>query len=146
MITLSKDRFEHFLKQRRASQDPGYREVWQQLALGRLDDFWKAGGMAIGAFAWLVDLPVSTVRHYLGLGLLEAHYKVDGKYRFHPFNCWEVQSVQQWHQYTLPGIAVLVVAWSGIEYECVRAGAVEEKSRRVPARRLAAARSILEAA
>ncbi len=49
----------------------------------------------------MLQLPVSTVRHYLGLGLIEA-YKVDGNYRFHPFNCWEVRSIQHWQDFALP--------------------------------------------
>ena len=101
MITISKLGFENFLTNQRHHQEAGYRKVWDQLAPGQLDNFWKPGGMAIGSFSRLVNLPVSTVRHYLGLGLIEAHYKVDGKYRFHPFNCWEVQSIQHWQDLSL---------------------------------------------
>lgn len=100
MITLSKATFEKYLQQRRAYGDPDYRKVWDELSLGRLDRFWAPGGMSIGGFARLMELPVSTIRHYLGLGLLEA-YKVEGGYRFHPFNCWEVRSVLHWQDFGL---------------------------------------------
>ena len=50
MITLSKDPFENFLNQQRADQDPGYREVWVQLALGRLNELWKPDGITIATF------------------------------------------------------------------------------------------------
>lgn len=100
MITLSKATFEKYLLQRRGHGDPDYRKVWDELSLGRLESFWKPGGMSIGGFARLMELPVSTIRHYLGLGLLEA-YKVEGGYRFHPFNCWEVRSVVHWQDFGL---------------------------------------------
>jgi DNA-binding transcriptional MerR regulator len=94
-MKISKKAFASYLRQRGIDPDPDYYQLWNELALGALDQFFKPGGMAIGAFSALVGLPVSTVRHYLKLGLVEP-YQVEGAYRFHPFNAWEVKSVQHW--------------------------------------------------
>ena len=52
-------------------------------------------GLGIGAFAKLVELPVSTVRHYVELGLVRP-YMVSSKFRFVAPNYVEIQHVRQW--------------------------------------------------
>ena len=52
-------------------------------------------GVGIGAFAKLVKLPASTVRHYVELGLVSPCL-VNGKFRFFMPNYLQVQHVMQW--------------------------------------------------
>ena len=52
-------------------------------------------GVTIGTFSKMVNLPVSTVRHYVRLGLIEP-WDVVGRYRFHVFNVPQTESVRQW--------------------------------------------------
>lgn len=97
MIELSTATFQRYLEKRAKDHDESTFRVWNELSLGELDRFWSGGGLSIGGFSKLVGLPVSHVRHYLNQGLIEP-YKVGGKYRFHPFNIWEVKSVQHWQE------------------------------------------------
>jgi DNA-binding transcriptional MerR regulator len=60
-----------------------------------LSAFSDTKGLGIGAFSALVGLPVSTVRHYVELGLVRP-YIVRGKFRFVPPNYVEVQHVRGW--------------------------------------------------
>jgi DNA-binding transcriptional MerR regulator len=92
---MSNAAFERYNEKRAHDSDPQYYRVWNELSLGALSQFWRSGGMSIGPFSKLVGLSVSCVRHYLKQNLLEP-YKVAGKYRFHPFNIWEVRSVLHW--------------------------------------------------
>ena len=96
-MILTSSQFDTLLASNRGNSDPHYRSTWQALALGQLDRFHQKGGMSIGPFANLVDLPKSTVRYYVERELV-APFRVDGKFRFHPFNCWELRSVQQWQE------------------------------------------------
>lgn len=57
--------------------------------------FLNPKGVAIGVFSKMVGLPVSTVRHYVRLGLVEP-WEVEGKYRFDPVNLHQVESVRLW--------------------------------------------------
>jgi DNA-binding transcriptional MerR regulator len=52
-------------------------------------------GVGIGAFSQMVNLPISTVRHYVRLGLIEP-WEVSGRYRFHVVNVAQTESVRQW--------------------------------------------------
>lgn len=52
-------------------------------------------GVGIGAFSKMVNLPISTVRHYVRLGLIEP-WLVATRYRFHVVNVAQVESVLQW--------------------------------------------------
>ena len=57
--------------------------------------FMDTKGVIIGAFSKMVNLPISTVRHYVRLGLIEP-WDVAGRYRFHVFNVAQTESVRQW--------------------------------------------------
>ena len=82
MIELSASVFERYLRKR---LEDHYFRVWNELSLGALDLFWRPGGLSIGPFSKLVDLPVSRVRHYINQGLVEP-YKAGLKFRFHLFS------------------------------------------------------------
>ena len=73
------------------------REIFLALFGGahNLELFCAPGGLGIGAFATLASLPVSTVRHYVELGLVRP-YIVNGKFRFVAPNYVEIQHVRQW--------------------------------------------------
>jgi DNA-binding transcriptional MerR regulator len=57
--------------------------------------FMNIKGVTIGAFSKMVNLPVSTVRHYVRLGLIEP-WEVATRYRFHMVNVAQTESVRQW--------------------------------------------------
>ena len=95
MIEMSRSRFERSIAERRENNDEHTRTIWAELSLGCLENFWKPGGMTIGEFSRMMGPSVSSIRFHINLGLIEP-YKVDGKYRFHPFNVWELKSVQNW--------------------------------------------------
>lgn len=71
------------------------------LALAGSDEnaqaFFQLPGVGIGAFAKMVNLPVSTVRHYIRLGLIEP-WEVEGRYRFQPVNVRQAQTVRMWRE------------------------------------------------
>jgi DNA-binding transcriptional MerR regulator len=91
MQKLSKAQFE------RISSFKGVGDALESLGLDvKLTTFRKAG-VGIGAFARLCEVPVSTVRHYINLGLVDP-YRVEGKWRFHPINVLQVSSVRSWQE------------------------------------------------
>jgi DNA-binding transcriptional MerR regulator len=57
--------------------------------------FMDLKGVGIGAFSKMVNLPISTVRHYVRLGLIEP-WEVATRYRFHVVNVAQTESVRQW--------------------------------------------------
>jgi DNA-binding transcriptional MerR regulator len=57
--------------------------------------FMDIKGVGIGAFSKMVNLPISTVRHYVRLGLIEP-WEVGTRYRFHVVNVAQTESVRQW--------------------------------------------------
>ncbi len=57
--------------------------------------FMNVKGVGIGAFSKMVNLPISTVRHYVRLGLIEP-WEVATRYRFHVVNVAQTESVRQW--------------------------------------------------
>jgi DNA-binding transcriptional MerR regulator len=57
--------------------------------------FTDVKGVGIGAFSQMVNLPISTVRHYVRLGLIEP-WEVATRYRFHVVNVAQTESVLQW--------------------------------------------------
>jgi DNA-binding transcriptional MerR regulator len=59
--------------------------------------FMAAPGVGIGAFSKMVELPGSTVRHYIRLGLVEP-FEVNGKYRCQYWNPAQVESVRWWSE------------------------------------------------
>ncbi len=57
--------------------------------------FFEPRGVGIGEFSSIVGLPVSTVRHYTRMGLVEP-FVVSGRYRFQYWNPAQVESVRWW--------------------------------------------------
>lgn len=96
---LSKSRFDHYTQA--LAEDFGREEGWRNAAIALAGSeknarvFLKKGGMSIGVFSKMVELPVSTVRHYIRLGLVEP-WKVEGRYRFQPVNVRQVEVVRMW--------------------------------------------------
>jgi DNA-binding transcriptional MerR regulator len=78
-------------------KDAGIHAIFSALFGGEdnLSVFSDAKGLGIGAFAKIVALPASTVRHYVELGLVRP-YIVSGKFRFVAPNYAEIQHVRQW--------------------------------------------------
>jgi DNA-binding transcriptional MerR regulator len=66
-------------------------------SLERAQMFTQTKGVGITQFAKLMNVPTTTVRHYLRLGLVTP-YEVNGKFRFKPHNVVQFESVQQWHE------------------------------------------------
>ncbi len=77
--------------------DEEFRRICIMLADGEKNAraFLEPGGVGIGKFSKMVGLPVSTVRHYVRLGLIEP-WEVGGKYRFEAVNVAQVRAVRQW--------------------------------------------------
>ncbi|TSA87271.1 MerR family transcriptional regulator [Deinococcus detaillensis] len=82
---------------RRLTQDAQFAAVLEVLCGSpqAVQAFAQASGVGISAFAALVELPPSTVRHYQRLGLITP-YEVSGKFRFWFHNIAQVESVRQW--------------------------------------------------
>lgn len=57
--------------------------------------FLASQGVGIGEFSKIVSLPVSTVRHYVRLGLVEP-FVVNKKFKFQYWNPAQVESVRWW--------------------------------------------------
>ena len=81
----------------RLDREPDFRRLVQGLCGGPegAELLTRPSGMGISAFADLVGLPASTVRHYQRLGLITP-YVVNGKFRFWLHNVVQVESVRQW--------------------------------------------------
>lgn len=96
---LSKARFEHITREQAKvfGQDEGFRNAATALAGSeeKARAFFQPRGVGIGAFAKMVNLPVSTVRHYVRLGLIEP-WDVEGRYRFQPLNVRQAETVRMW--------------------------------------------------
>lgn len=98
---FSKARFESILREQAKvfRQNLNFRNA--MLALAGSDEnaqaFFQLPGVGIGAFAKMVNLPVSTVRHYIRLGLIEP-WEVEGRYRFQPVNVRQAQTVRMWRE------------------------------------------------
>lgn len=131
--SISRQRFEAYNRsnlEKFESNEGGFRNYFLQLAGSeeRARQFLAPAGVAIGAFARMVELPVSTVRHYIRLGLVDP-WLVAGRYHFDPVNLMQVGSVRQWQSLGLsleeiqtrkaqrPGILVRdILPLSGSEY------------------------------
>lgn len=81
----------------RLERDAAFREIVNVLcgAPEHARAFGGARGVGISAFAAMLGLPVSTVRHYQRLGLITP-YEVNGKFRFWFHNVAQAESVRQW--------------------------------------------------
>jgi DNA-binding transcriptional MerR regulator len=79
------------------TDEGGYRGVCRCLAgtEARAREFLSPRGVGISRFAAMTGLPVTTVRHYLRLGLIEP-FVVNGKFKFQMVNLMQAESVRQW--------------------------------------------------
>jgi DNA-binding transcriptional MerR regulator len=96
--SVSPETFADFITSfRSALEDTAARQIFIALFGGEktLEAFRDSRGVGIGVFSKLVDLPVSTVRHYIEVGLVKP-YLVNGKFRFVAPNIAEVHHVRQW--------------------------------------------------
>ncbi|CAM3571885.1 MerR family transcriptional regulator [Deinococcus frigens] len=60
-----------------------------------LDAMLDPRGLGLGRFAELMELPASTIRHFLREGLIHP-YTVNGKFKFLLHNIIEVRGIRQW--------------------------------------------------
>ncbi len=81
----------------RLERDAAFRDIVNVLcgAPEHAHAFGQARGVGISTFAGMLNLPVSTVRHYQRLGLITP-YEVNGKFRFWFHNVAQAESVRQW--------------------------------------------------
>jgi DNA-binding transcriptional MerR regulator len=77
----------------------GSREIAQAFA--------NPKGVGIAAFAKLVNMPVTTVRHYVELGLVSP-MQLFGKFKFMVFNVPQIESVRGWRDLGLSLEEILV--------------------------------------
>jgi DNA-binding transcriptional MerR regulator len=100
-IKLSKSRFDQQLRDyHEALEHPDFCNVFLAMCNGSetlLLAFDSTRGVGITAFSRLMKLPVTTVRHYVELGLINP-MSVNGKFYFTPFNVPQVESVRQWRE------------------------------------------------
>jgi DNA-binding transcriptional MerR regulator len=98
-IKLSKSQFDQHLRDFHESlKHPDIHAVFLMMcnsSENTLTAFDVARGVGITMFSRLVKLPVTTVRHYVELGLINP-FSVHGKFFFTPFNVPQVESVRQW--------------------------------------------------
>lgn len=83
--------------QRRVQSDETFANLMSVIcgSSQNVDAFLQTRGVGISAFAKLMNLPTSTIRHYQRLGLVNP-YEVNGKFRFWFHNVIQVESVRQW--------------------------------------------------
>jgi DNA-binding transcriptional MerR regulator len=95
---LTKTEFEQMLNDyREALENPEAAQIFIAMCGSNetAQAFAKPRGVGIGEFSKLVDLPVTTVRHYVELGLVNP-FSIYGKFRFLVFNVPQIESVRQW--------------------------------------------------
>lgn len=82
---------------REALENPEARSVFLTLCNGSEDllQAFTAPRVGIGTFARLMDLPVTTVRHWVEFGLVHP-WNVNGKFHFTALNVQQVESVKRW--------------------------------------------------
>jgi DNA-binding transcriptional MerR regulator len=95
---VSKAEFDQVLTEyQSALENPEVSEVFTAMC-GSSDiaaAFKNPKGVGIAAFAKLVKLPVTTVRHYVEMGLVSP-LQLFGKFKFMAFNVPQIESVRQW--------------------------------------------------
>jgi DNA-binding transcriptional MerR regulator len=98
-IKLSKVQFDQHLRDFHESlEHPDIRGVLLAMCNSSehiLMAFDAARGVSITMFSRLMKLPMTTVRHYVELGLVNP-FSVNGKFFFTPFNVPQVESVRLW--------------------------------------------------
>ena len=96
---LSAKTFEYIMARYREhyEQDAELRDIVNTLAGSEANAraFLEPPGVGIGEFSRMLDLPVSTVRHYVRLGLVEP-WEVNGRLRFEAVNVAQVRVVRHW--------------------------------------------------
>lgn len=97
--TVSAETFKNILKHdlETFENDPNFRLNCLTLAGSeeRAIRFLEAPGVGIGEFSRLMGLPVSSVRHYIRLGLVEP-FVVNSEFKFQYWNPAQVESVRWW--------------------------------------------------
>jgi DNA-binding transcriptional MerR regulator len=103
-IKLSKVQFDQHLRDfHELLEHPDIRGVFLAMCNSSenvLTTFDAARGVSITMFSRLMKLPLTTVRHYVELGLVNP-FSVSGKFFFTPFNVPQIESVRQWRDLSL---------------------------------------------
>lgn len=98
---MTTEKFERLLASQRKAleQDAGFGAMCRsQCPDFAPEEFFAPGGMTIGRLAKRCGLPVSSLRYYVKLGLVEP-ILVAGRWRFLPVNLWELASLLQWQRF-----------------------------------------------
>jgi DNA-binding transcriptional MerR regulator len=69
-------------------------------------------GVGIAAFAKLVKLPVTTVRHYVEMGLVSP-LQLFGKFKFMAFNVPQIESIRGWRDLGL-SLEEIMLRWQNL--------------------------------
>lgn len=83
--------------EKRLAQDAAFLRALTEVcgSAERLQVFLRPAGVSISAFAALLNVPASTVRHYQRMGLITP-FEVNGKFRFWLHNLFQAEAVRQW--------------------------------------------------
>lgn len=95
---VSKAEFDQMLTEYQAAlENPEVGEVFIAICGSRdiAAAFKNPKGVGIASFARLVNLPVTTVRHYVEMGLVSP-LQLFGKFKFMPFNVPQIESIRGW--------------------------------------------------
>jgi DNA-binding transcriptional MerR regulator len=98
VLTLSKTEFEQMQQEYSAAlANSETREIFVAMCNSSeiAQAFANPKGVGIANFSKLVKLPVTTVRHYIEMGLVSP-FSLFGKFKFVIFNVPQVESVRQW--------------------------------------------------
>jgi DNA-binding transcriptional MerR regulator len=96
--TVSKSEFDQLQQEYLAAlEHPATREIFVAMCGSSeiAQAFTNPKGVGIAAFAKLVNLPITTVRHYVEMDLVSP-FSLFGKFKFVIFNVPQIESVRQW--------------------------------------------------
>lgn len=95
---VSKAEFDQLQQEYSAAlENPETREIFVALCGSSeiASAFVNSKGVGIASFAELVNMPVTTVRHWVEMGLVSP-LQLFGKFKFVAFNVPQIESVRQW--------------------------------------------------
>jgi DNA-binding transcriptional MerR regulator len=107
---VSKAEFDQMQTEYRAAlENPEVAEVFTAMcgSMEIAQAFNNPKGVGIGEFAKLVNMPLTTVRHYVELGLVSP-LQLFGKFKFMVFNVPQVESIRGWRELGLSLEEILV--------------------------------------
>jgi DNA-binding transcriptional MerR regulator len=98
ILTISKTEFEQMQQEYSAAlENSETREIFVAMCSSSeiAQAFADPKGVGIARFSKLVNLPVTTVRHYVEMGLVSP-FSLFGKFKFVIFNVPQIESIRQW--------------------------------------------------